>query len=136
MHRIISKEGLLNFLEWVLFIVLCIASVWSVSQSGVLDNFFSMRTSMSQYEELVYDYPVIGIKFQRKSSEVNLSDVEIQYGSIGMKPQLKKLEIGENHLHNEKYNKTETILLQSFKTYKSDRLAFRIIPFTAVLDEN
>ena len=67
MQRFISKEAILNFLEWVLFIVLCIASVWSVSQSGVLDNFFSMRTSMSQYEELVYDYPVIGIKFQRKS---------------------------------------------------------------------
>ena len=134
MQRFISKEAILNFLERGLFIVLCIASIWFAY--GVLDNFFSMRTSFSQYEEKVYDYPVIGIKFQRKSSEVNLTDVEIQYGSIGMKPQLKKLEIGENHFHNEKYNKTETILLQNFKMYQEDLLSFRIISLTPILDEN
>ena len=134
MDGIITKEVILNFLEWVLFVVLCITSIWF--SYGVLDNFFGMKTSISQYEEKVHDYPVIGIKFQRKASEVNLTDVEIQYGSIGMKPQLKKLEIGENHLFNVKYNKTETVLLTNFKTFPDDELAFRIIPLTPILDED
>ena len=134
MDGIITKEVILNFLEWVLFVVLCITSIWF--SYGVLDNFFGMKTSISQYEEKVHDYPVIGIKFQRKASEVNLTDVEIQYGSIGMNPQLKKLEIGENRLSNEKYNKIEIISLKVFKTYPKDELAFRIIPLTPILDEN
>ena len=134
MQRFISKEAILNFLENGLFIVLCIASIWFAY--GVLDNFFAMKTSISQYEEKVSDYPVIGIKFQRKASEVNLTDVEIRFGSIGMNPLLKKLEIGENHLFNEKYNKTETVLLTNFKTFPDDELAFRIIPLTPILDDN
>ena len=120
MKSVNSKEVILNFLEWVLFIVLCIISIGF--SYGVLDNFFSMRTSFSQNEEPVYDYPVIAIIFYHKASKVNLADVEIQYehgfNQGGELNGMKKLEIGENHFHNEEHNKTETILLENFKTFQ------------------
>ena len=129
MKCVISKELILNFLEWVLFIVLCIISIGF--SYGVLDNFFSMRTSFSQNEEPVYDYPIIGIVFKRKFSKVNLADVEIHIAH-GLKGGdlngLKKLEIGENHFHNEEHNKTETILLENFKTFQDrSKLCFTIV---------
>ena len=130
MKYVNSKDVILNFLEWILFIVLCIISIGF--SYGVLDNFFSMRTSFSQNEEPVYDYPVIAIVFYHKASKVNLADVEIQYArgfnQSGELNGLKKLEIGENHFHNEEHNKTETILLENFKTFQDrSKLCFTIV---------
>ena len=80
--------------------------------SGVLEQFFSQKTSFSQLEEKITDYPVVIIMpLFREASKINLTNVIINYWSEGMasdmvkgKVYMQKLEIGENHLHNVIYN--------------------------------
>ena len=123
----------LKILEWSLFIGFSIVAAWF--SSGVVEHFFSQKSSFSQAEEPITDYPVIGILFRQKSSEVKLTNVDIYYQSKGMSD-LRKLKIGKNYLSNEKYDKTDIVLLESFKHYRDLRSCFRIIHLTPILEKN
>ena len=72
----ISQDKLFKILEWILFIGFVIASGWFAS--GVLQHFFSEKTSFSQHKERVTDYPVVNIMFSRLTSDLNPSDVKIK----------------------------------------------------------
>ena len=73
----ISCKKLVFDLEWALLIGLTIASGWFAY--GVLDNFFSEKSSSSQTEEEVKTYPVIVIEFKDYSGPISLDDVKIYY---------------------------------------------------------
>ena len=45
------------------------------------------------------------------------------------------LEIGENYLHNDKFNQSETVILESLENSRGERV-FRIIHATPILDKN
>ena len=92
------QDKIFKIIEWTLFIVLITASGWF--SSGVLLHFFSRKTSFSQHIEKVTDYPVISIIFWGHP-EVDPRDVKILYKASGMAG-FQHLQIGENHLHNEK----------------------------------
>ena len=76
MRTVISKSNILNTLEFALFIVLSIISVWFAH--GVLDNFFLGKTSFALNEVLVTDHPVVTLRFD---SQLNPSDVDIYYAT-------------------------------------------------------
>ena len=73
----ISCKKLVFDLEWALLIGLTIASGWFAY--GVLDNFFSEKSSFSQTEEEVKTYPVIVIELIDFSRPISLDDVKIYY---------------------------------------------------------
>ena len=73
----ISRKELVFAFEWVLLIGLTIASGWFAY--GVLDNFFSEKSSFSQTEEEVKTYPVIVIELIDFSRPISLDDVKIYY---------------------------------------------------------
>ena len=127
----ISQDKACKILEWLFFIGFIIVSGWFAS--GVLQQFFSNKTSFSQYEEKVTQYPAITIILQHQTSEVKTEDVFIKYATRGM--QFQFLEIGENLLHNEKYNKTEKVILDSLQKFDG-RKAFRIMQTSQILEEN
>ena len=89
------KYTVFKVLEWILFIGFAIIAGWFAS--GVIEHFFSHKTSFSQNEKEVTKYPVVVMK-----APGNQIDVEIYYRSRGMSSQHQKLEIGENHLHNKR----------------------------------
>ena len=130
----LSQDKLFKILEWVLFIGLCIVSGWFAS--GVLDNFFSSETNFSQHKEKVTHYPVISFKFLRPTSQVNLSDVKIYYSTSpdGLNT-YQYLKIGENHLYNNQFNKTEKIILENNENTWKVR-GFKIIHVTPILKKN
>ena len=97
MQCTISQDNVFKILEWILFIGFVIASGWFAS--GVLQHFFSRKTSFSQHIEKVTHYPVISIILWH--SEINPYDVKIKYEASGM-ADTQYLEVGENHLHNKK----------------------------------
>ena len=72
-----SQKQLVIALEWILFIGLSSVSVWFTS--GVFENFFSGRSSFSQYEEAVRTYPVIVIELKKLYQPISSTDVEIFY---------------------------------------------------------
>ena len=129
------QEKVFKIIQWILFIVLITASGWFAS--GVLQHFFSRKTSFSQHIEKVTHYPVISIILWH--SEINPYDVKIKYEASGM-ADTQYLEVGENHLHNKKkYNKTEKVLLQSFENgtkWDFVRVAYRILHLTPILKKN
>ena len=108
MRVAISKKKLLNSLERGLFIGLSLIAIWFAY--GVLDNFFSGKTSFALHEEPVIDHPVISIIFNHQIP--NISEVEIYYipnsGFSDKKPDYNKLEIGENSIQN------QTVILESY----------------------
>ena len=129
----ISRPKLFKILEWILFVGFIIVSGYFVS--GVLENFFSRKTSFSQHKEKVTEYPVLNIDLSQRTSKVNVSDVRIIYRASGM-PNLTCLEIGDNYLHNkDEYNKTEKVILERHDTFYNS-LGFRIIHETPVLDKD
>ena len=82
--------------------------------SGVLKQYCAQKTSISQNEGEIKTYPVIRMIFSAyKASEVNLTNVMILYHTRGMN--LFNLTIGENHLYNDKHNKTEEVILKVLK---------------------
>ena len=106
MRVAISKNKVLNSLEWGLYLVLSLVSIWFAY--GVLDNFFTGKTSFALHEEPVTDHPVISIVF---THQINPSEVEIYYdpnSDLGQKPDYDKLEIGENSVQN------QTVILESY----------------------
>ena len=127
----ISQHRVFKILEWVLYIGLSIASGWFAS--GVLQQFYSNKTSFTQYEEKVTQYPVVTIELRHQVSELKREDVSIKYKTRGMQYQF--IEIGENLLHNEKYNKTEKVILDSLQSFDGKR-AFRIMQTTPILTKN
>ena len=78
----ITKDKIFNILEWILFIGLGIVSGWFAS--GVLENFFSQKTSFAQYEKIVTEYPVIAIRLHGFPSDINEDNLKIFYGTTGM----------------------------------------------------
>ena len=116
----ISQHKAIKIFEWILFVGFAIIAGWFAS--GVIDHFFSNRTSFSQYEGEITKYPVVVMTLKTKDP-----DLEINYRSKGMK-MWQKLEIGENHLLNDN-NQTEKVLLDSLED-KRGRRAFRIIHIT------
>ena len=107
MRVAISKNKLLNSLEWGLYLVLSLVSIWFAS--GVLDNFFTGKTSFALHEEPVTNHPVISIVFNH---EINPSVIDIYYAPnnehSNKKPDYHILEIGENSVQN------QTIILESY----------------------
>ena len=107
-----SQDKLFKTLEWILFIGLIIVSGWFASE--VLEHFFSNKTSFSQQKEKITDFPVIFVSFRRSASEFNLSDVKIRYYATGI-ADWPYLEIGENDLYNDRYDKNESIIFESIE---------------------
>ena len=130
-QTIISQDDkVFKTIEWIFFIVFSIVAVWFAS--GVLEQFFSQKTSFSQHEETVTDYPVVSIVLLGyQASEVNLNNIEIKYGLNGMKNS-QKLEIGENHFQNDDFQKTENVILESLEDANGCKL-FQIIHTTKIL---
>ena len=137
MNRIISHDKAFKILEWIFFIGFSIVALWFAS--GVLEQFFSHKTSFSQYEEEVSYYPVISIFFyDYQASEVNLNNTKIHYGNPNpdcIKEMGYALEIGDNYFPSKKYNKTENVILESLEE-ADGRKAFRIIHATPILEKN
>ena len=132
----ITLDKLLKIIEWILFIGFIMASGWF--SKGVLQQFFSNKTSFSQYKEKVTDYPVVYIVIQCPESEINLSSLEIQYRcpTSGM-TQNHDLELGQNHLPNNRYNKTEIVSLESIdNSRKPKKKSLRIIHVTPIIQKN
>ena len=129
MKYAVSHNKIFKSLELILFIGFTILAGWFAS--GVLEQFSSHRTSFSQYEKEITDYPVISIDFDRPALEVNLTNVIFIYYTYGTeKDQI--LEIGENYFHNEEYNLTQKVILESLETSNGNK-AFRIIHTTPIL---
>ena len=127
----ISQDKAFKILEWILFIGFTIVAGWFAS--GVLDQYFSHKTSFSQHEEKNTISPVVAIVFwDHKASEVNLTNVAIVYKANGMK-ESEKLKIGKNYFHNNNYNNTEKVILESIENYLGKR-AFKIIHETPMLE--
>ena len=129
MQCTLSQDKVFKIVEWILFIGLSIVAGWFASD--VIDQFFSRMTSFAQHEELVNDYPVIVIRFRYQKS-INQEDVKILYKVKGM-ANWTSLEIGENHLYNKVYNKTEKVILERLETRKE---TLRIIHATPILENN
>ena len=133
----ISQDVAFNFLEWFLFFVFIIVAGWF--SFGVLQHFVSQKTDFSQHEEEIKNYPVISlVLFGYKASEVNLTNIMILYCTNGMEPKFNScnfnLEIGKNHFHNDIYNKTEEVNLESLEDSRGRRV-YRIIHITPILEE-
>ena len=127
----ISQHRVFKILEWGLYIGLCILSGWFAS--GVLQQFYSNKTSFTQYEEKVTQYPVVTVELRHQVSELKREDVSIKYKTRGMQYQF--IDIGENLLHNEKYNRTEKVILDSLQDIWENK-AFRIMQTTPILTKN
>ena len=128
----ISQDKVFKSMEWIFFIGFSIAAGWFAS--GVLQKFLSGRTGFTQHEEEVTNYPVISMVFSGyQASEINQTDVVIRYHTKGMM-YYYKLEIGENYFLNEKYNKTEKVILESHEDSYGLK-AFRIIHETPILEK-
>ena len=122
----IFRDKEFKILEWLLFIGFTIVAGWF--SSGVLEQFFSSKTSFSQNEEKYNVYPVVVIVFLgRKASEVNLTNAAILY-KAGVIENFQKLKIGENIFHHDVYQ-TEKVILESLENMDGNR-AFRIIHST------
>ena len=85
MRCIISQDESFKFLEWIFFIMFIIVA--GLFSSGVLQQYFSQKTSFSQTEGEMKNYPVLSMVFY---GEVNLTNIMFFYGR---KMQLK---IGKN----------------------------------------
>ena len=142
MKHTITQDKLFKLIEWILFIGFSIQAWWFAS--GALEQFFSQKTSFSLSGEKNTDYPVVTIvPLFRLPSEINLTNVIITYYAEGMEViqgagdfslSMKKLEIGENHLHNVQYNITEKVILKILDD-ENGKKAFQIIHATPILSK-
>ena len=93
-----------KIMEWIFFVGFSVVAGWFAS--GVLEQFFSQKTSFSQHEDQVTKYPVISIVLHGyQTSKINLTNVKFIYSAKGMWKN-NILEIGENHFPNSKHNQT------------------------------
>ena len=71
-RRKMKKEKAFKIMEWICFIGFSIVAGWFAS--GVLEQFFSHKTSFSQHEGVFTKYPVISLVFvDYQASEVKWS---------------------------------------------------------------
>ena len=126
----ITQDKAFKIIEWILFIGFSIVA--GLFASGVIQHFFSQKTSFSQLEEKITEYPVVIIA-PVAHSDVNLNNFKIMYWANGMKyqPSLWKLELGENNFYNYIHNTTEKVILQSIENSNGKR-AFRITHATPI----
>ena len=130
----ISQDQLFKIIEWIFFIGFSILA--GIFASEVIHQFFSQKTSFSQSEEKVNEYPVVTIRLNgQEASKVNLSNVMINYWAFNLMSSYKKLEIGTNQFHNEIHNKTEKVILESLEDFEGQRV-YRIIHTTPILQLN
>ena len=73
----VSHKKLVIALDWGLFIVLTITSIWFASE--VFEQFTSKKSSFSQSEEKINRHPVVVIEFRDFSGPISVDDVEIRY---------------------------------------------------------
>ena len=138
----ITQDKLFKLIEWILFIGFSIQTWWFAS--GALEQFFSQKTSFSLSEEINTEYPVVTIvPLFRLPSEINSTNIVITYFAEGMElvqgvgdfsKSMTKLEIGENYLHNIKYNTTDKVILKSL-TDLNGGIAFQINHTTPILEK-
>ena len=129
MKYAVTHNKIFKTLEWILFLGFTILAGWFAS--GVLEQFFSHKTSFSQYEKEITNYPVISIIFDRPALEVNLTNVIFIYHTYGTEKN-QALEIGENYFNNDL---TQKVILESFENNDGFK-AFRIIHTTPILAKN
>ena len=114
----ISQHKAFKILEWILFIGFTFVVGWFAS--GVIKQFFTSKTSFSQHEIEVKEYPVVVIVFSDyKASEVNLTNVDIFYRikqdyEIPWIKDYVKLKIGKNHFLDQN-SKTVKVILESLE---------------------
>ena len=74
----ISQEKFFEILEWILFIGFAIVAGWFAEEAFV--HWVSKKTSFSQHEETVADYPVITlVLFPHQTSEAEITNITIMY---------------------------------------------------------
>ena len=83
---------LLKYLEWILFLVLCIFSI--LFMYGVLVKFQSQDTSFKQYKEHIKELPTVTICMARLTFYEYGIDFNISYASV----EDTILKLGENNL--------------------------------------
>ena len=66
----ISQHKAIKIIEWILFVVFAIIAGWFAS--GVIENFFSKRTSFSQHEGEITKNPVALIKAKQQRPVVEI----------------------------------------------------------------
>ena len=71
MKFLVSHNKVFEILEFILFIGFAIIAGWFAH--GVLDQFFSQRTSFSQHEKEFTDYPVISMVFFKHKACITLN---------------------------------------------------------------
>ena len=126
MKYAVSHNKIFKTLEWILFLGFTILAGWFAS--GVLEQFFSHKTSFSQYEKEITNYPVISIiLYNRPALEVNLTNVIFIYHAYGTEKN-QTLEIGENYFNNDL---TQKVILESLEASNGNK-AFRIIDTTPI----
>ena len=142
MQVTISTKKLFQVLYWTLYLGLCFISGWFAS--GVVDNYFSRKTSFSQDKEIATKRPVISIKLNPISGESRKSNKNrwefmtnnntwIDYcPSYELwKSQCAKLVLGENEFLIEEINETEKVFFEQIGYYST----YRIIPLTNLLGQ-
>ena len=129
----ISSNKLCRVLYWTLYLGLWFISGWFAS--GVLDNYFSKKTSFSLDEEITTKRPVITINLQDNSGAYPIlnNNIWINYcPSYKLWPfQCLYLDLGENDFFIKEINKTEKVFFGPIGHFSN----FRIIPLTNLLEE-
>ena len=82
----------LKYLEWILFIILCLLSIFFMY--GVLQKFQSKDTSFKQYKENINELPTVTICMARLTFYEYGIDFNISYTSVSD----TILKLGENNL--------------------------------------
>ena len=129
MKYAVSHNKIFKSLELILFIGFTILAGFFAS--GVLEQFSSHRTSFSQYEKEITNYPVITILFNRMALEVNLTNTIIRYYAKGIGKGSQILKLGENNFPYRKRNGTQSVILESLENVNGFRV-FRIIHKTPI----
>ena len=107
----ISTNKLFRSLYWALYLSLCFISGWFAS--GVVENYFSRKTSFSQNEEISTKRPVITISLIRQSGENPVLNKNVGIGyCLSYKSWLNpcaNLVLGENEFLIKQINETEKV---------------------------
>ena len=128
-----------RFLYWILYLSLCFISGWFASKSGVLDFYFTSKTSFYLDQENSTKRPVITINLIPVSGELPLlnNNTWIHYTpSYQLWPNIgagANLSLGENSFLIKDINRTEKVFLGQIGSHLYP--SFRIIPLTNLLEE-
>ena len=138
---VISANKLLRSFYWAMYLGLCFIGGWFALRSGVLDNYFSRKTSLSLDEEISTKRPVISIRlFPNPAGEKAVLNINTQihycpsyhlWQYFDSSCQILGLE--ENKFFIPQINKTEKVFLEGIESF-SDTV-YRIIPMTKFLEK-